>query len=89
MRQIRFHVSFSWSDAYMLKVLLASRNAGKLHEFSSLLPELEFVLWPAEAPELPETGAFLSASPSAIRETSGSRFSSFASQAGSPIAGAR
>ena len=42
----------------MLKLLLASRNAGKLREFSALLPEFEFVLWPAEAPELPETGAF-------------------------------
>ncbi len=42
----------------MLKVLLASRNAGKLREFAELLPDLQFVLWPAEAPELPETGAF-------------------------------
>ena len=41
-----------------MKLLLASRNAGKLREFSALLPELQFVLWPAEAPELPETGAF-------------------------------
>lgn len=42
----------------MLKVLLASRNAGKLREFAELLPDLQFVPWPAEAPELPETGAF-------------------------------
>ena len=42
----------------MLKLLLASRNAGKLREFSALLPEFDFVLWPSEAPELPETGAF-------------------------------
>ncbi len=42
----------------MSKVLLASRNAGKLREFSALLPDIHFVLWPAEAPELPETGAF-------------------------------
>ena len=42
-----------------MKLLLASRNAGKLREFSALLPELQFVLWPAEAPELPETGAFV------------------------------
>lgn len=42
----------------MLKVLLASRNAGKLSEFSELLPDLKFVLWPKEAPDLPETGAF-------------------------------
>ena len=42
----------------MLRILLASRNAGKLREFSALLPDLRFVLWPAEATELPETGAF-------------------------------
>jgi XTP/dITP diphosphohydrolase len=42
----------------MLKILLASRNAGKLREFSELLPDLQFVLWPSVAPELPETGAF-------------------------------
>jgi XTP/dITP diphosphohydrolase len=42
----------------MLKILLASRNAGKLREFAVLLPGLEIVLWPADAPELPETGAF-------------------------------
>jgi len=41
-----------------LKVLLASRNAGKLREFAELLPDFRFVLWPKEAPELPETGAF-------------------------------
>jgi XTP/dITP diphosphohydrolase len=42
----------------MQKILLASRNAGKLREFAELLPEFQFVLWPANAPELPETGAF-------------------------------
>ncbi len=42
----------------MMKVLLASRNAGKLREFAALLPELQVVRWPADAPELPETGAF-------------------------------
>jgi len=42
----------------VLKVLLASRNAGKLREFATLLPDFQFVLWPADAPELPETGAF-------------------------------
>ena len=42
----------------MLKVLLASRNTGKLREFAELLPDLQFVPWPAAAPELPETGAF-------------------------------
>ena len=44
----------------MMRVLLASRNAGKLREFAELLPELELVPWPADAPELPETGAFFS-----------------------------
>ena len=42
----------------MLKVLLASRNAGKLREFAALLPGITLVPWPAEAPDLPETGAF-------------------------------
>lgn len=42
----------------MLKVLLASRNAGKLREFAELLPEVQLVPWPLEAPELCETGAF-------------------------------
>ncbi len=42
----------------MLNVLLASRNAGKLREFAELLPVFRLVPWPAEAPELPETGAF-------------------------------
>ncbi|WP_306590400.1 non-canonical purine NTP pyrophosphatase [Geothrix sp. 21YS21S-4] len=42
----------------MLKVLLASRNAGKLREFAALLPDVTLVPWPSEAPELPETGAF-------------------------------
>jgi len=55
----------------MLKILLASRNTGKLREFAALLPDLQFVLWPGDAPELPETGAFFSVSPAAIRETSG------------------
>ncbi len=54
----------------MLNVLLASRNAGKLREFAELLPEVHLIPWPMEAPELPETGAFFSVSPSAIRETS-------------------
>ena len=72
----------------MLKLLLASRNAGKLREFAELLPDLQFVLWPQEAPDLPETGAFSSVSPAAIRETSHSEgFSSFL-QLGQSIAGA-
>ena len=42
----------------MLNILLASRNAGKLREFAELLPDLHLIPWLAEAPELPETGAF-------------------------------
>ncbi len=41
-----------------MKVVLATRNAGKLWEFQALLPGVELLPWPAEAPELPETGAF-------------------------------
>lgn len=55
----------------MLKVLLASRNAGKLREFSALLPELQFVLWPGDAPELPETGAFFQ--DNALQKAEGAR----------------
>lgn len=55
----------------MLKVLLASRNTGKLREFSALLPDLQFVLWPAEAPELPETGAFFQ--DNALQKAEGAR----------------
>ncbi len=53
-----------------MKLLLATRNQGKLREFTALLPGVAFVPWPGEAPELPETGAFFSVSPLAIRETS-------------------
>ncbi len=55
----------------MLKVLLASRNAGKLREFSELLPDLQFVPWPADAPELPETGAFFQ--DNALQKAEGAR----------------
>lgn len=55
----------------MLKVLLASRNAGKLREFSALLPEVHFVLWPADAPELKETGAFFQ--DNALQKAEGAR----------------
>ena len=55
----------------MLKILLASRNAGKLREFAELLPDLQFVLWPAEAPELPETGAFFQ--DNALQKAEGAR----------------
>lgn len=41
-----------------MKVLLASRNPGKLREFAELLPGLELVAWPEDAPGIPETGAF-------------------------------
>jgi XTP/dITP diphosphohydrolase len=41
-----------------MKLLLASRNAHKAQELSELLPGIEFVLWPREAPEIPEDGAF-------------------------------
>jgi XTP/dITP diphosphohydrolase len=41
-----------------MDILLASRNAGKLREFQELLPGLTLVPWPAEAPEIPEEGAF-------------------------------
>jgi len=55
----------------MLKILLASRNAGKLREFSALLPDLQFVLWPSDAPELPETGAFFA--DNALQKAEGAR----------------
>jgi XTP/dITP diphosphohydrolase len=55
----------------MLKILLASRNAGKLREFSALLPDLHFVLWPADAPELAETGAFFQ--DNALQKVEGAR----------------
>ncbi|MBI4913765.1 MAG: non-canonical purine NTP pyrophosphatase [Acidobacteria bacterium] len=42
----------------MLKVLLASRNAGKLQEFAELLPGFDLHPWPREAPEIPEEGCF-------------------------------
>lgn len=41
-----------------MKLLLASRNAHKAQELSELLPGIEFVLWPKDAPEIPEDGAF-------------------------------
>ncbi len=55
----------------MLKLLLASRNVGKLREFSVLLPDLQFVLWPVSAPELPETGAFFQ--DNALQKVEGAR----------------
>ncbi len=41
-----------------MKLLLASRNAHKAQELAELLPGATFVLWPADAPEIPESGAF-------------------------------
>lgn len=41
-----------------MKLLLASRNAHKAQELSELLPGFGFSLWPREAPEIPEHGAF-------------------------------
>jgi len=55
----------------VLTLLLASRNAGKLREFSELLPDVQFVLWPKEAPELPETGAFFQ--DNALQKAEGAR----------------
>ena len=55
----------------MLKLLLASRNAGKLREFAELLPGFTLVPWPAEAPELPETGAFFQ--DNALQKAEGAR----------------
>ena len=55
----------------MLRILLASRNAGKLREFAELLPGVTLVPWPAEAPELPETGAFFQ--DNALQKAEGAR----------------
>jgi len=41
-----------------VKLLIATRNAHKMEEFHELLPGIEFVCWPPEAPEIPESGAF-------------------------------
>lgn len=54
-----------------LKVVLASRNAGKLREFAVLLPDLQVIPWPADAPELPETGAFFQ--DNALQKAEGAR----------------
>lgn len=55
----------------MLKILLASRNAGKLREFAELLPDFTLVPWPADAPSLPETGAFFQ--DNALQKAEGAR----------------
>jgi XTP/dITP diphosphohydrolase len=41
-----------------MRLLLASRNAGKLSEFRDLLPEHDLLPWPKNAPGIPEDGAF-------------------------------
>ena len=41
-----------------MEILLASRNSGKLKEFQALLKGIQLVPWPAEAPDIPEEGAF-------------------------------
>lgn len=41
-----------------MKLLLASRNQGKLVEFRQLLPAFELLPWPKTAPGIPENGAF-------------------------------
>ena len=41
-----------------MAILLATRNLGKLKEFQQLLAGFQLVSWPAEAPEIPEDGAF-------------------------------
>lgn len=41
-----------------MRLLIASRNPGKLRELAGLLPGIALIPWPAEAPEIPEDGAF-------------------------------
>ncbi len=41
-----------------MRLLLASRNPGKLRELAGLLPGIKLIPWPTEAPEIPEEGAF-------------------------------
>lgn len=41
-----------------MRVLMASRNPGKLRELGGLLPGIALIPWPADAPEIPEDGAF-------------------------------
>ena len=54
-----------------MKVVLATRNAGKVREFQALLPGLELLPWPAEAPDLPEDGAFFA--DNALQKAEGAR----------------
>lgn len=41
-----------------MRILLASRNRGKLKEFQELLDGHQLLPWPPEAPDIPEEGAF-------------------------------
>ncbi|MBL0211430.1 MAG: non-canonical purine NTP pyrophosphatase [Holophagaceae bacterium] len=41
-----------------MRALIASRNPGKLRELAGLLPGIELIPWPVDAPEIPEDGAF-------------------------------
>lgn len=41
-----------------MRILIGSRNPGKLRELAGLLPGHTLIPWPAEAPEIPEDGAF-------------------------------
>jgi len=42
----------------VLTFLLASRNAHKLRELHELMPDVDLIPWPQDAPEIPEDGAF-------------------------------
>jgi XTP/dITP diphosphohydrolase len=42
----------------MIRILLASRNGGKLKEFETLLPEVQWLTLPPTVSPLPETGTF-------------------------------
>jgi XTP/dITP diphosphohydrolase len=55
----------------VLKILLASSNQGKLAEFRQLLAGIDIVLWPSDAPSLPETGAFFQ--DNALQKAEGAR----------------
>ena len=67
-----------------LKILLASRNQGKLGEFQELLPGLTLVPWPAGAPEIPEEGAFFQ--DNALQKAGFAR-DWWAAQGGAPVDG--
>lgn len=41
-----------------MRILLASRNSGKIKEFQQLLCGIDLISWPADAPDIPENGTF-------------------------------